>query len=72
MTSFERRDRSVKQNHRLKVSLATVEKGDITPKKEFAQRLAIIEAIMGQFHGSVVVACLLRVCIGRMIRRDYS
>ena len=54
------------------VTLATVGHGDITLKTEFAKRLAIIGAIMGQFHGSVVVAYLLGVYIGRMIRRDYS
>jgi hypothetical protein len=47
------------------VTLATLGYGDITPKTEFAQRLAITEAIMGQFYGSLVVAYLLSVYIGR-------
>jgi hypothetical protein len=38
----------------------------------FAQKLAVIEAIMGQFYGSVMVVYLLGVYIGRMIPRDYS
>jgi len=50
------------------VTLATLGYGDITPKTEFAQRLAIIEAIMGQFYGSLVVAYLLSVYIGRRMR----
>jgi hypothetical protein len=52
------------------VTLATLGYGDITPKTEFAQRLAITEAIIGQFYGSLVVAYLLSVYIGRTIRRD--
>ncbi len=54
------------------VTLSTLGYGDITPKTEFAQRLAIIEAIMGHFYGTVVVGYLLSVYIGRMIRRDES
>ncbi|MBI5569881.1 MAG: two pore domain potassium channel family protein [Desulfomonile tiedjei] len=50
------------------VTLATLGYGDITPKSEFAQRLAITEAIMGQFYGSLVVAYLLSVYIGQRIR----
>ncbi len=49
------------------VTLATLGYGDITPKTEFAQRLAITEAIMGQFYGSLVVAYLLSVYIGHRI-----
>lgn len=50
------------------VTLATLGYGDITPKTEFAQRLAITEAIMGQFYGSLVVAYLLNVFLGHRIR----
>jgi Ion channel len=50
------------------VTLATLGYGDITPKTEFAQRLAITEAIMGQFYGSLVVAYLLSLYIGHRIR----
>ena len=50
------------------VTLATLGYGDITPKTEFAQRLAITEAIIGQFYGSLVVAYLLSVYIGQGIR----
>jgi hypothetical protein len=50
------------------VTLATLGYGDITPKSEFAQRLAITEAIIGQFYGSLVVAYLLAVYIGHRIR----
>jgi hypothetical protein len=50
------------------VTLATLGYGDITPKGEFAQRLAITEAIIGQFYGSLVVAYLLSVYIGHRIR----
>jgi hypothetical protein len=49
------------------VTLATLGYGDITPKTEFAQRLAITEAIMGQFYGWLVVAYLLSVYIGHRI-----
>jgi uncharacterized membrane protein len=54
------------------VTLATLGYGDVTPKTEFAQRLAITEAIMGQFYGSLVVAYLLSVYIGNRIRARYS
>jgi hypothetical protein len=54
------------------VTLATLGYGDITPKTEFAQRLAITEGIMGQFYGSLVVAYLLSVYIGRRIRVSDS
>jgi len=50
------------------VTLATLGYGDITPKTEFAQRLAITEAIMGQFYGSLVVAYLLAIYIGHRIQ----
>ncbi len=49
------------------VTLATLGYGDITPKTEFAQRLAITEAMMGQFFGWLVVAYLLSVYVGRRI-----
>jgi hypothetical protein len=54
------------------VTLATLGYGDITPKTEFAQRLAITEAVTGQFYGSLVVAYLLSVYIGNRIRVRYS
>lgn len=54
------------------VTLATLGYGDITPKGEFAQRLAITEAIVGQFYGSLVVAYLLSVYIGRRTRIGES
>ena len=50
------------------VTLATLGYGDITPKAEFAQRLAITEAIVGQFYGSLAFAHLLAVYIGHRIR----
>jgi hypothetical protein len=50
------------------VTLATLGYGDITPKTEFAQRLAITEAIIGQFYGSLVMAYLLSLYIGQRIR----
>ena len=49
------------------VTLATLGYGDITPKTEFAQRLAITEAMMGQFYGWLVVAYLLSVYVGHRI-----
>jgi hypothetical protein len=54
------------------VTLATLGYGDVTPKTEFAQRLAITEAIVGQFYGSLVVAYLLSVYIGRRLRSSDS
>jgi hypothetical protein len=54
------------------VTLATLGYGDITPKTEFAQRLAITEAITGQFYGSLVVAYLLSVYIGHRGRQSDS
>jgi hypothetical protein len=54
------------------VTLATLGYGDITPKTEFAQRLAITEAIMGQFYGSLVVAYLLSVYMSHRIRIGES
>jgi hypothetical protein len=50
------------------VTLATLGYGDITPKTEFAQRLAITEAIMGQFFGWLVVAYLMSVYVGRRMQ----
>ena len=50
------------------VTLATLGYGDITPKTGFAQRLAVTEAIMGQFYGSLVVAYLLSVYMSHRIR----
>jgi hypothetical protein len=54
------------------VTLASLGYGDITPKTELAQRLAIIEAVMGQFYGSIVVAYLVSVYIGQQIRGNDS
>jgi uncharacterized membrane protein len=54
------------------VTLSTLGYGDITPQTEFAQRLAITEAIMGQFYGSVVIAYLLSVYIGDRFRSTDS
>jgi hypothetical protein len=51
------------------VTLASLGYGDITPKTEFAQRLAIIEVIMGQFYVAVVVAYLVSVFIGQKLQR---
>ncbi|MBI4965487.1 MAG: hypothetical protein HY913_19575 [Desulfomonile tiedjei] len=50
------------------VTLATLGYGDITPKTEFAQRLAITEAIVGQFYASVVVAYLLSLFIRQKLQ----
>jgi hypothetical protein len=50
------------------VTLASLGYGDITPKTQFAQRLAIIEVIMGQFYVAVVVAYLVSVFIGKKNR----
>ena len=54
------------------VTLASLGYGDITPKTELAQRLAIIEAVMGQFYGSIVVAYLVSVYIGQNMRANVS
>jgi hypothetical protein len=43
---------------------ATVGHADITPRTKFSQRLAIIEAMMGQFHGSSLLTYLLRAHTG--------
>jgi D-alanyl-lipoteichoic acid acyltransferase DltB (MBOAT superfamily) len=50
------------------VTLASLGYGDITPKTQIAQRLAIVEVIMGQFYVAIVVAYLVSVFIGRKIR----
>lgn len=52
------------------VTLATLGYGDITPKTEFAQRLAITEAIMGQFYAAVVVAYLLSIYIRQKLSAE--
>src|SRR5208283_1587801 len=54
------------------VTLATLGYGDITPKTEFAQRLAVSEAVMGQFFGWLVVAYLVSVYVGRRIQVSDS
>jgi hypothetical protein len=54
------------------VTLATLGYGDITPKTEFAQRLAVSEAIMGQFFGWLVVAYLVSVYVGRRMQASDS
>jgi hypothetical protein len=45
------------------VTLASLGYGDIVPKTPFAQRLAIAEAIMGQFYSAVLVGYLLSIYI---------
>lgn len=50
------------------VTLASLGYGDITPKTQFAQRLAIVEVIMGQFYVAIVVGYLVSVFIDRKIR----
>jgi|GEM_PF-765009 len=52
------------------VTLASLGYGDILPRTAFAQRLAITEAIVGQFYGSVVVAYLLSVYLGRKMEKN--
>jgi hypothetical protein len=52
------------------VTLASLGYGDITPKTEFARRLAITEVIMGQFYVAVVVAYLVSVFFGGRNRGD--
>ncbi|MFH0823586.1 MAG: potassium channel family protein, partial [Pseudomonadota bacterium] len=46
------------------VTLASLGYGDIVPKTPFAQRLAIAEAITGQFYTAVLVAYLISIHIG--------
>lgn len=41
------------------VTLATLGYGDITPRMPFAQSLAVLEAIVGQFYLAIVVAYLV-------------
>ncbi len=52
------------------VTLASVGYGDIVPQTPFAQRLAITEAIMGQFYTAVLVAYLLSIYIGQKTRES--
>jgi hypothetical protein len=47
------------------VTLASLGYGDIVPKTPFAQRLAILEVIVGHFYTAVLVAYLLSLYIGR-------
>lgn len=51
------------------VTLTSLGYGDITPRTEVAQRLAITEVITGQFYLAVVVAYLMNLFMGRKFRR---
>jgi len=51
------------------ITLTSLGYGDITPRTEVAQRLAITEVIAGQFYLAVVVAYLMNLFIGRKFRK---
>ncbi|MDQ1238542.1 MAG: hypothetical protein QG577_727 [Thermodesulfobacteriota bacterium] len=52
------------------VTLASLGYGDIVPQTPFAQRLAIAEAIMGQFYTAILVAYLLSIYLGTRHRES--
>lgn len=52
------------------VTLATVGYGDITPAKDTARSLAIVEAITGQFYLAVLVADLVGKRIAQALARE--
>ncbi|MBM3300741.1 MAG: hypothetical protein FJY85_12400 [Deltaproteobacteria bacterium] len=52
------------------VTLASLGYGDIVPKTPFTQRLAIAEAIMGQFYTAILVAYLLSIYIGNKTQQS--
>jgi len=43
------------------VTIATLGCGDITPRLPFAQMLAALEAVVGQFYVAVIIAWLVSV-----------
>ncbi len=51
------------------VTIATLGYGDIAPRLPFAQMLAVLEAVFGQFYVAVVIAWLVSMYAGRQMRR---
>lgn len=51
------------------VTLTTLGYGDVTPMTPTAQTLSVLEAIVGKFYDTFVIAYLLGIFVGKMVER---